>query len=434
MTLRVKVLASSLGLTVAAMVVLGVLLFRAHRATYLEEAELRARAFLSLLAVAATAPLAEGRIEDLDGMLSRLIECNLEGLDIRFVAVLDTEGRVVGHTDSRLYGHRTTQGFYGEALQANRPLVREEDDTLLVSTPISTAVFGQPGIRWGTAVAGVGLERVRAGLWALFFRAVLMVLVVVAVATVIMAARLERLVLRPVRRLTQATRAFASGDMGARAEAVGDDELADLGETFNQMATRIGAQTEWLEEEVRVRTRDLEEANRRLEALAVTDPLTGLHNRRYFEEALPLEVKRAQRMATPVSLLMMDVDYFKAYNDTHGHPAGDEILRTIGRLVRERVRSTDVPCRYGGEEFAVILPGTSRTDALTLANDLRLIVEAHAFPHEETQPQGRLTISIGVATYPTDASDEVALVRAADQALYRAKERGRNRVEAAAGD
>lgn len=434
MTLRIKVLASSLGVTVAAMVLLGALMFQAHRATYVREAELRARAFLSMLSVASTGPLAAGRIEDLDGMLSRLIEQGLRDLDIRFVVVMDTERRVIGHTDPGQYGRRLSDGFFQDAADGPEPLVREEEGVLLVSAPVQTAVPGQPGIRWGTVVAAVGLDRVRADLFGLFWRAAVTVLVVVGAAAILLAIRLERQVIRPVRRLTEATRAFASGDMTARATVSGDDELADLSGTFNQMAGEIALHTHRLEEEIRARTKDLEEANRRLEALAVTDGLTGLFNRRRFEEVLDLEVRRAQRQGTPLSLLMMDVDHFKFYNDTHGHPAGDEVLRALGRLVRERVRSTDIACRYGGEEFVVILPGTSRTDALILANDLRRLVEAHPFAHEATQPEGRLTISIGVATYPVDAGDEVALVRAADQALYRAKQNGRNRVETVGAD
>ncbi len=434
MTLRFKVLASSLGVTIVAVVLLGILMFRAHRDTYLDEAELRARAFLSMLSVASRGPLATARFEDLDGMLARLIEQNLEDVDIRFVVILDTQRRVIGHTDPSQYGRRLSEGFFAEASAADSPRVRDAGDMLLVSTPVSTAVHGRPGIRWGTVVAGVGLERVRANLLGLFWQAALMVLIVVGGATLIVASRLERLVLRPVRRLAGATRSFAAGDMGARAVIDGDDELANLGATFNHMAGQIALHTHRLEEEIRARTRDLEEANRRLEALAVTDGLTGLFNRRRFEEVLDLEVRRAQRMGTPLCLLMMDVDHFKVYNDTHGHPAGDEVLRTLARLLRERVRATDIACRYGGEEFAVILPGTSRSDGLTLANELRLIVETHPFEHEEMQPGGRLTISIGVAVYPEDASDEVALLRAADQALYRAKQNGRNQVAVVGAD
>lgn len=429
MTLRFKVLVSSLGVTVVAMVLLGVLMFRAHRDTYMREAELRARAFLSMLSVASTGPLATGRIEDLDGMLSRLLEQDLQDLDIRFVVVMDTTKRVVGHTDPDQYGRRMTDEFFIEATLATETLVNHRDGMLLVSAPVETAVFGHPGIRWGTVVAAIGLDRLRSDLFGLFVQATLTVLLVVGIATFLMAMRLERQVIQPVRRLTEATRRFASGDVTARAMVVGDDELADLGATFNQMAGQIVLHTQRLEEEIRARTSDLEEANRRLEALAVTDGLTGLFNRRRFEEVLSLEVRRAQRLGTPLSLLMIDVDHFKVYNDTHGHPAGDEVLRRLALLVKERVRSTDIACRYGGEEFAVILPGTSRTDALILANDLRLIVESHPFEDEETQPGGCLTISIGVATYPSDAGDEIALVRAADQALYLAKQGGRNRVE-----
>lgn len=433
MTLRLKVLASSLGVTIAAIIILGALMFRAHRATYLEEAELRARAFLSMLSVASTDLLAVGRIEDLDEMLARLLEHNLQHLDILFVVVMDVDQRVVGHTDPSFYGRRLSERFYVEASRSDAPLVRDEGDMLLVSAPVSTAVQGMPGIRWGTVVAGVGLKRVKDHLFGLFWRAAITVLVVVGLATLIQALRLERHVIQRVRRLTDATRSFAAGDMAARAEVAGDDEIAVLGEAFNLMRHQIASYTQRLEEEIRARTSELEEANRRLESLAITDPLTGLFNRRHFEHVLGLEVRRAKRMGTSLSLLMIDVDHFKMYNDTHGHPAGDEVLRTLARVVMKRVRSTDVPCRYGGEEFAVILPGTLRNDAMTLANDIRHLVEKHPFEKEETQPEGRLTVSVGVATYPHDASDEVSLVQVSDQALYRAKANGRNRVEVGSG-
>jgi len=429
--LRAKVLVSVLGVAVFAMVLLGALMFRAHRATYLEEAERRARAFLSMLSVSVTGSLSAGRIEDLDGMLARLLEQNLEGLDIRFVAVIDTDRRVIGHTDAREYGRRESDEFSRAAAEADRDLVEKREDLLLVSAPIVTRIAQQPGIRWGTVIAGIGLERVHENLMALFIQAVVTMVLVIAVTAAAVASGLNHQILRPVHGLTAAARGFAAGNLDARAFVRSGDELADLGETFNQMAGQIARHTRRLEDEIRARTRDLEEANRRLEALAVTDALTGLFNRRRFEEAVSLEVRRAQRSGLPVSLLMMDVDHFKNYNDLHGHPAGDEVLRILARILRERVRATDIPCRYGGEEFAVVLPGASTPDAMVLANDLRAIVERTEVPHEEMQPGGRLTISIGVATYPDHAADEVALVRAADEALYRAKQSGRNRAEAA---
>lgn len=431
MTLRVKVLASSVGLTVVAMALLGAIMWATQRQIYLEESRLRARAFLSTLSVAVTRPLAEGHIGDLDSMLGTLMEQELSEVEVRYVVVLDVGGRVVGHTDPAQYGKILAGGFFGEALRTDDVLAREEGNLLVMAMPVETKVPGQQGIRWGTVVAALSLERIHRGLLALLVKVIGAVLIVALVSTTILAALLERQVLRPVRRLTESTKSFAAGNMAVRADVEGTDELGVLGATFNQMANQIATYTEHLEAEIRARTKDLEEANRRLEALAVTDALTRLFNRRRFEEVLALEVQRSQRTNLPLSLLMIDVDHFKHYNDTFGHQAGDEVLQTIATLVKRRIRATDTACRYGGEEFAIILPDTSKDEAMTLAEHLRHIVEAHPFAYEEQQPLGRLTISIGVATYPDDAKDGVSLVRAADQALYLAKQMGRNRVERA---
>lgn len=162
--------------------------------------------------------------------------------------------------------------------------------------------------------------------------------------------------------------------------------------------------------------------------LAVTDPLTGLSNRRVFQERLGDELRRARRYNHPLSVIMADIDHFKHYNDTHGHLAGDEVLQALAGLLRANVRDTDLVARYGGEEFVVLLPETSREGALAVAEKIRAAVAAHAFPHRETQPGGCLTISLGVATFPEDLKEPAALIRHADKALYRAKALGRNQV------
>ena len=132
-----------------------------------------------------------------------------------------------------------------------------------------------------------------------------------------------------------------------------------------------------------------------------------------------------------MAFAMIDVDNFKHYNDTHGHPEGDGILRSLSAIIRERIRQTDVACRYGGEEFAVLLPDTSLDGAAEVAEYLRRRVEEFAFPHEETQPGGQLTISIGVAEVTDSLNDPLELVKRADEALYEAKRKGRNRVQVA---
>lgn len=165
--------------------------------------------------------------------------------------------------------------------------------------------------------------------------------------------------------------------------------------------------------------------------LARTDPLTGLANRRVLQERLQAEIRRARRYEHPLALMMIDLDYFKAYNDTHGHPAGDDVLRRLAGLLQDAVRETDLVARYGGEEFVVLLPETDALQALEVAEKLRSVVEAYPFPKEETQPLDRITVSLGVAAYPEDGQTAKTIVQRADEALYGAKHAGRNEVCAA---
>ncbi len=162
--------------------------------------------------------------------------------------------------------------------------------------------------------------------------------------------------------------------------------------------------------------------------LAVRDGLTGLFNRRAFDNRLADEVQRAVRYQRPLSLLMIDIDHFKLYNDQHGHPQGDRLLRELSSLFLSCVRSTDFVARYGGEEFVVILPETNSANALAVARPILERVCVHPFAHRETQPGGSLTVSIGVAGLDSDNPDPARLLLAADQALYQAKGAGCNRV------
>lgn len=183
-----------------------------------------------------------------------------------------------------------------------------------------------------------------------------------------------------------------------------------------------------LEQKVKERTAELEQANQRLSQLAVTDGLTGLYNHRYLHEELRQAVERSLRSGTPIALLMIDVDHFKKYNDRWGHPAGDEALRQVARLIAEDRRQVDVVARYGGEEFAVVLHAATREVALEVAEKIRQRISDAPIPHAAEQPLGRMTVSIGVACCPEDATTAEGLLEAADVALYRAKKGGRDAV------
>ena len=171
---------------------------------------------------------------------------------------------------------------------------------------------------------------------------------------------------------------------------------------------------------------------RSTEQMADIDSLTGAYNKRYFLLRLGDEMRKAKREHAPLSLLILDIDHFKHYNDANGHVEGDEVLKTVGRILTQSGREDDVAVRYGGEEFIVLYPGASKEAAFQFAQALRQRIESHSFRHGERQPLGRLTVSGGVATYPEDSQDGVALVRAADDALYEAKAAGRNRILPAA--
>jgi len=164
----------------------------------------------------------------------------------------------------------------------------------------------------------------------------------------------------------------------------------------------------------------------------VTDSITGLTNRRAFDRALEVESARAVHYAQPLSLIILDIDNFKLYNDTHGHPAGDDRLVAISDLLRANVRDPDLAARYGGDEFAVILPHTDKVGALTLAQRIRAAALAALPDRTDTAaPVTGFTLSLGVATLPDDAPTAEAVLRAADSAELTAKRRGKNRVCAA---
>jgi diguanylate cyclase (GGDEF)-like protein len=170
---------------------------------------------------------------------------------------------------------------------------------------------------------------------------------------------------------------------------------------------------------------------RTAEERAFIDELTRLNNYRAFKSHLRRELHRAERYRTPLSLIILDIDDFKQYNDRHGHALGNEALSEVADLLRLNSREVDIVCRYGGEEFTMILPETDRDGAYEVAQRVRRCVESHIFPSEAGQPGGRLTISGGLSTYGIEASTEAELVSMADQALYVAKGSGKNRIEVA---
>jgi diguanylate cyclase (GGDEF)-like protein/PAS domain S-box-containing protein len=167
-----------------------------------------------------------------------------------------------------------------------------------------------------------------------------------------------------------------------------------------------------------------------LRAQSIRDPLTELFNRRFMEESLERELHQAARTQKPVSIIMLDIDHFKHLNDTYGHDAGDEVLKELGKLIKRHIRGGDIACRFGGEEFILILPNASLELAKKRAEDIRKMVESLNLEYDH-QPVGMVTVSLGIATYPNHGANMEAVLRKADEALYQAKDSGRNRVEMA---
>lgn len=185
--------------------------------------------------------------------------------------------------------------------------------------------------------------------------------------------------------------------------------------------------TKALQDELRQKNKQLEEMLTRVETLAITDPLTGLFNRRRFESILSLEFKKAARYQAPLSCMIIDIDHFKEVNDAYGHRTGDMILKEIARIIHKNIREVDTAARWGGEEFAVLIPNTTKENAVQPAKRILNTVSKHSFP----DIGGRhVTVSIGIADIMDPAiTNEEKLVHAADLAMYAAKKKGRNKIE-----
>ncbi len=175
------------------------------------------------------------------------------------------------------------------------------------------------------------------------------------------------------------------------------------------------------------RAATLEKAGK-FEQLAITDPLTGLYNRRFLENRLQEELSRSERQKQSFCVILADLDSFKIYNDICGHLAGDNALRKTARIMQKTAREMDIVTRYGGEEFCLILPGTSKKESVFVGERIRRAIETDSFPGENHLPKGRLTTSVGIASFPADGVTANELIHAADLALYRAKALGRNRL------
>jgi diguanylate cyclase (GGDEF)-like protein len=432
MNLRLKIMLLTSAIIVFSIVGTANLIGRGFYDKLVEQSELRAQAVIEGVALSIRDDLARDRLDRIGRTLMRLRDPSEMGADVIFAVILDGSSHIVGREVMPEYEQLLKNEFITHAGTTDREMKTRVKfnghDIVLVSIPIKTSLGENPGVRWGTVVGGMDIQKIRQAIFPVIRRATLLALAFLALSILLMITLLSRSLLNPINQLSLAAARFASGDLKWRAPANPNDEFGRLGATMNKMAGDIEEHTRTLEEAVRARTSELEQANSRLHELAAMDELTGLGNRRTFTAALKREFRRSRRDGSRISLLMLDVDHFKNYNDTQGHPAGDIALNRVGAILRNRLRVTDIPCRYGGEEFATILIATDKDAAREIAESIRATVQAEPFHGEESQPLGTFTVSIGVSTFPDDADDPDRLVDAADIALYQAKEDGRNRI------
>ncbi len=229
------------------------------------------------------------------------------------------------------------------------------------------------------------------------------------------------IITQPITRLTRRLRQLRSSkDM----RTVDSTDFAELAPLLEAAADIV----EWAENQQNLSAAIHHAFRKRVAQLAEYDALTGLYNRYYLKAILPLQIAHMINIRDHLSAIMVDVDHFKHYNDTHGHPQGDRVLTEVADILRRSVRDQDICCRYGGEEFFIALPNANLERALIIANRIRTTIAQTEFPFGEQQPEGRLTVSLGVANFPQHARLAEDLIECADRALYLAKRSGRNRI------
>ncbi|MEZ4751974.1 MAG: diguanylate cyclase [Bdellovibrionota bacterium] len=204
------------------------------------------------------------------------------------------------------------------------------------------------------------------------------------------------------------------------------EKLEEQNKTLVTKESELKTLNTELEKKVEERTQELRKANARLSELAMTDPLTKVFNRRAFFEKFDHEIERSRRYTHPICVAMIDVDHFKLFNDMEGHPLGDEALKRVANILKANIRKIDILCRYGGEEFCLVMPETDVGTGLEICERLRNAIETTVF--QGAEQKAYLTISIGISGFPEDGQSRGDLIQMADQALYAAKKAGRNRV------
>ena len=232
---------------------------------------------------------------------------------------------------------------------------------------------------------------------------------------------------KPLSYLTQQMQKISKGQLDINVDVRSQDEVGVLASNFKQMTLDLKTSKTELQNLNRDLEQKVADRTKQLEELTIKDPLTGAYNRRFFDQKILEEIQRSKRSGAPVGLLYLDIDHFKKYNDQNGHPEGDQLLINFVKTVKSVVRTHDYFCRLGGEEFCIVTVNTDINGLQIFAEKVRSHIYTTDFKFGEKQPLGRLSCSIGVSLYPDFAHDPDSLVKSADEALYHAKQGGRNR-------
>jgi diguanylate cyclase (GGDEF)-like protein len=252
--------------------------------------------------------------------------------------------------------------------------------------------------------------------------------IAIVIAAIIAGVFLSIFISGPIERLRSYSSRVAAGSLETPPQVGGWHEVKELTSDFARMVATLRDLNEDLNVKVEERTKELFDAYKKLEILAIQDSLTGLHNRRYFDERYVQEFERARRYGHRLAVVMLDIDHFKAVNDTYGHDFGDKVLKGISGILKNAARASDIVARIGGEEFCLILPEASESSSTAFLERLRIEIEETMFETESKPAPVSVTCSFGITYLNDDIGNAEELLKMADSALYTAKETGRNKV------
>lgn len=427
------------GVVLAATGLTGATYFRISARVALEESKRHARDMAKALAVSCRDPVSQSD----RGELLAVAEPIVRQGDIAYLVFTDVSGEVLASYQHGRgnFTHLMMEGANQVSVEPiNRPqlaMSHEAGPRIDIVYPVRSQPdlnddsFISPTV--GYVRLGVSLSHSQARLSAVV-RSAMGLAIGITLLMVPLGYEVVRNILGPINNLSEAARSIAKGDLGKRVEARRRDEIGELGRTFNTMADQLAHSHNQLvklnaelEDRVLQRTTALEEANRKLREMAARDSLTGLYNRRHFNDLLSQLFAESTRYGTDLTCLMVDLDNFKRVNDSLGHQTGDELLRLTADVIRRSIRESDVAVRYGGDEFAILLPQTTLTEARASAE--RMLVNYRAAVQTKLPEAAIASLSIGLAScdqdQPTSATE---LVNLADEALYLSKAGGKNRI------